>query len=98
MPALDASQSHEPDVGTHCLEVPMSPPLTSWQLKPPGQPILLQSRPQKWPPTGVGRHQSCPPVEHSPLLTHGVHSSVELGTHTYVTVPGSICPVTPMQP
>ena len=68
MPAFDASQSHEPDAGTHCmLLVPMSPFATCWQLKPPGQAILLQSRPQKCPPTGVGKHQSCPPVEHSPF-------------------------------
>jgi hypothetical protein len=66
MPAFDASQSHEPDVGTHCLLAgPMSPALTSVQLNPLGQPILLQSRPQKCPPTGVGKHQSCPPTEHS---------------------------------
>src|SRR6476660_5690326 len=98
MPAFDASQSHEPDVGTHCLPLPMSPLPTSWQLKPLGQAILLQSRPQKWPPTGVGKHQSCPPTEHSPLPEHGVQSVVVLGAQMYVTVPGSIAPVTPRQP
>src|SRR5262245_58068211 len=98
IPALLASQSHDPDVGTRCWDVPPSPAGTSWQLNPLGHAILLHSRPQKCPPMVVGRHRSCPPAEHSLSCAQGVQSCVELGTHTYVTVPGSIAPVTPRQP
>jgi len=51
LPVSAAVQSHAPEVGTHCLEVPMSPPsVTSLHSYCAGQPVLAQSAPQKLPP------------------------------------------------
>jgi hypothetical protein len=66
LPVSAAVQSQAPEVGTHCLEAPMSPgSTTSLHSYCAGQPVVAQSAPQKLPPVGKLRQAALVMVEHS---------------------------------
>src|SRR5262245_44787952 len=60
--------------------------------------MVEQSRAQNLRPSASARHRSREAAEHSLSLWQGVQRRVELGTHTSLTTPGSMAPVTPRQP
>ena len=77
-------------VGTHCLTVPMSPIGDVLAAEAARAGDLLQSRPQKWPPTGDRQAQSCPPTRALASL-RARRAELRRVRHAHVvTAPGSI--------
>src|SRR5262249_15510789 len=96
-PMLEALQSQKPLSGVHWWNV-LVPTIRVWQLEPLGHAMVEQSRAQNLRPSASARHRSREAAEHSLSLWQGVQRRVELGTHTSLTTPGSMAPVTPRQP